>query len=246
MTWYPHSRFIRTSLGAIMLVLSNVAEAQKPPTADQVIARHEAAVGGRPALDAHTSLRMTGVVILSMDEIRGTIEIVRAKPNKYVEKMSLAKIGDMFKGYDGKTAWVIEDSEPALLTDADADGVKRLADWYHEFIVTQAMRGARVDSAEYDGQPAWRLTFASGLGDETEAYFHQETGLRIAEVSQRGVGEAITTFGDYKVFAGVKLPTRIESKRSGGEILMNILTVEFDKVPASAFALPPSVKAIAK
>ena len=241
------ARMFRTlTMGAIATLFARDGAAQKPPTADQVIARHEAAVGGRSALDAHTSLRITGLVIVASADIRGSLEILRAKPNKYVEKMSLSQIGDMHKGYDGKIAWTLESSEPALLTDADAESVKRSADWYHEFIVTQAMRGARVDTSEFEGQPAWRLTYASGLGDEVRAYFNRETGLRIAEESIFGVGESTSIFGGYKNFGGVMFPTVIRSRRGPGEMLVNILTVEFDKVPSSAFALPPAVKAIAK
>jgi hypothetical protein len=160
--------------------------------------------------------------------------------------MSLDQIGDIVKGYDGKVAWTLENSDPALLTDADAESVRRAADWTHEFIVTQALRGARVDSSEYDGEPAWMLTYASGIGDEMHVYFSRATGLRIAEESELGVGNATTTFGDYKLFGGVKFPMRITSRRGGGEVVMNFVSVEFDKVPASAFDLPASVKAITK
>jgi hypothetical protein len=234
------------TVGAICTFFAGAATAQTPPTANQVIARHEAAVGGRAALDAHSSLRMTGLVMLAIADIQGSIEIVRAKPNKYVEKMSLSQIGDMLKGYDGKTPWVLDGPDPGLLTDADADAMRRQADWYHEFTVTQAMRGARVDTAEFEGQPSWALTYASGLGDEVRAYFNRDSGLRIGEASSAGVGSATTVFGAYKTFGGVQFPTRITTRRGTSEMLINILTVEFDKVPSSAFALPPAVKAIAK
>jgi hypothetical protein len=234
------------TLGTVWTVLANAASAQKP-TAEQLIARHEAAVGGKPALDAHSSVKMTGVVILSLAELRGTIEVVRAKPNQFVEKMTIGPLGEMLKGYDGKIAWVLESSEPALLTDADAESMKRIADWHHEFSVTQAMRGARVDSTDFEEQPAWRVTYASLLGEEVRTYFSMESGLRIGEESLLGVGTATTIYSDYKSFGAVKLPMRILTKRgSGGEMLINYLTVEFDKVPASAFALPPAVKAIAR
>lgn len=238
--------FRMMTIGAICASFSGVVAAQKPPTAEQVLARHEAAVGGKAALDAHSSVRMTGLVIIAIADIRGSIEIIRAKPNKYVEKMSLSQVGDMVKGYDGKTAWTLEGADPGLLTDADADGMKRLADWYHEFTVTQGIRGARVDTAEFEGQPSWVLTYASGLGDEVRAYFNRESGLRIGEESSMAVGQSTMVFGSYKSFGGVQFPTRITTRRGTGEMLINIMTVEFDKVPSSAFALPPAVKAIAK
>jgi hypothetical protein len=242
-----YSRMIRVMpVCAAFALGSTAAAAQKPPTAEQVIARHEAAVGGRAAINAHSSLRMTGIVIVAIADIRGSIEIIRARPNKYVEKMSLSQVGDMSKGYDGKTAWALDASEPGLLTDADAEGMKRMADWNHEFTVPQAMRGAKVDSAEFEGQSSWMLTYASGLGDEVRSYFNRETGLRIGEETSAGVGEATIIYGAYKSYGGVQFPTRITTRRGTNEMLINIVTVEFDKVPPSAFALPPAVKAIAK
>lgn len=238
-------RFWLVASGALSAVLATVSAAQTP-TAEQVLARHDAAVGGRAALDKHSSVRLTGVVILTLAEMRGTIEIVRAKPNQFVEKMSLPQLGELVKGYDGKTAWVLESSEPGLLTDADAESMKRVADWYHEFNVTQAIRGARVDSTEFEGQQAWRLTYASGLGDEVRAYFNRESGLRIGEESQFGVGAATTIFADYKPVEGVQFPMRITTRRGDGEMLVNFVSVEFDKVPVSAFALPAAVKALTR
>lgn len=231
---------------ALIAIVAVSAQAQEIPTADKVLSRHEAAVGGRTALDAHSSIRVTGVVIVASADIRGSLEIIRAKPNWYVEKMSLSTLGDLIKGYDGKIAWTLEGSDPGLLTDADAEGMKRVADWYHEFSVTQAMRGARVDSADFEGEPAWMLTYASGLGDEVRSYFSRETGLRVGEESALGVGESSIIYAAYKTFGGVQFPTRITTRRGNSEMLTNILSVEFDKVPTSAFALPPAVKAIAK
>jgi hypothetical protein len=224
------------STAAIALALGfSVARAQgapeKFPTAEAVLARHEAAVGGRAALDAHSSVRITGIVLIAVAEMRGSFETNRAKPNKFVEKMSLTQIGDMYKGYDGRTAWTLDASGPALLTDADAEGMKRMADWYHEFTVTQALRGARVDTA---------------LGDEMHAYFNRESGLRIGEESVLGVGATTITYGAYKSFSGVKFPTVLTSRRRDGEMVMTVTSVEFDKVPAATFTLPPSVKALVR
>jgi hypothetical protein len=240
--------FIRHTAAAAAAVIATlpVFGAAQSPTAQQILARHEVAVGGRKALEAHSSIRITGIVIIPVANARGSIEIVRAKPNRFVEKLSLTGLGEMYKGFDGKTAWVLEPQGAALLTDADAESVRRQADWYHEFATTQASRGARVDSADFEGQAAWMLTYASGLGDEVRSYFSQQTGLRLGETTHMGVGNTTIVYGAYREFGVIRMPTTITTRSVSGEMHTSIVTVEFDKVPASAFALPPAVKAIAK
>jgi hypothetical protein len=238
-------RYPALTAAALVAMLSPSAAAQRP-TAQQVLARHEAAVGGRKALDAHSSMRITGIVIIAVANARGSIEVVRAKPNRFVERLALNELGEMYKGFDGKTAWVVEPQGAALLTDADAESVRRQADWYHEFETTQASRGARVDSVDFEGQPAWMLTYASGLGDEVRSYFSQQTGLRLGETTHMGVGNTTIVFGAYKEFGGIRIPTTITTRSASGEMHTSIVNVEFDKVPASAFALPPAVKALTR
>ncbi|HYV97523.1 MAG TPA: hypothetical protein VE967_08730 [Gemmatimonadaceae bacterium] len=220
------------------------ASSQRLPSADSILAAHDAAVGGRAALDKHTTLRLTGTVDIPDSDLHGTVEILRGKPNWYVHRMSLTGVADVTTGYDGTTAWEISQSGPALLTDSDADDVKRLADWYFEFAVPQAIHGARVDTADFEGTPAWRLTYAATLGVEISSYFDRATGLRIGQTSSGAGDETTVVLGDYKTFGGVKVATRVVTRARGTERVITYTTVEFDKVDASAFALPPAVKAL--
>lgn len=220
--------------------------AQRPPTVQALLDAHEKALGGRAALDKHESLRLSGRVEIEAADLRGTIEILRAKPDRYVQKISLNRVGELRKGFDGTVAWVIEPSGPALLTDIDAELMRIQAGWHHEFTVTQALRGARVDSAEFEGVRVWRLTYATSLGVEVHAYFDRETGLRVGEAWTTSAGETTMLQGEYKVFGGVKLPTRIVTRATIGEMVITIETAEFDRVDAAAFVLPPAVKAIAR
>ena len=155
--------------------------AQTVPTAEAVLARHEAACGGADALNKHSTIKLTGTVEITNSDLRGTIEILRGKPNRYVQTMVLNRVGTMIRGFDSTVAWVVDLSGPALLTGPDAQAVEVEANWYHAFLAPPAQRIARVDSAEFAGEPAWKLTYARDLGMEVSAYFSRESGLRLGE-----------------------------------------------------------------
>src|SRR5262245_39771765 len=64
------------------------------PSPGVLLARHEQALGGREALDKHSSLRMTGTVEID-GALTGTVEILRGKPNKLVHKLTLERVGEL-------------------------------------------------------------------------------------------------------------------------------------------------------
>jgi hypothetical protein len=222
----------------------NATSAQAVPTAREILARHEAAIGGRAALDRHTSLRMAGTVQITSADLNGRIEILRAKPNSFVQKMSFDEVGEILKGFDGTTAWAVELTRPALLTDLDAHLMRLQADWYNEIAASPLLQAGQVDSAEFDGERAWRVMYASELGVETAAYFSRETGLRLGETSLTSVGMQTFRQSNYRDFGGIRIATRRSTQADVGEIVVEISQVEFDKVKPDAFEPPAAVKAL--
>lgn len=239
---------VRAVVVAVVVAATATATAlaAQTPSPGELLARHELALGGREALDKHSSLRLTGVVELDGGALKGTIEILRAKPDKFVQKMTLERVGDLWTGYDGKTAWTLELSVPALLTDTDAASVRSHAQWDHDYLAPVALYVGRVDSAEFEGEPAWRVTFASELGLEVQSFFARSSGLRTGVVTNTLTGVSTALYGDYAEVEGVRVPRRRVTRGDSSEVVIRIEKVEWDNVPASALELPSAVKAIAK
>jgi len=233
-------------LGSIATTPLAECSAQRVPTAQEVIARHEAASGGADALNKHTTIKLAGTVQIAEGDLRGTIEILRGRGNRFVEKMVFNSIGAVSKGYDSTVAWVMDPQGPALLTGADADALEVEANWYHAFLAPPGLRLARVDSAEFGAEPAWQLTYAAELGLEASVFFSRASGLRLGETRAMPVGETSTMESAYKDFGGVKLPTIVTNRTRAGSMVITIDSVEFDRVPASALAPPPQVRALIK
>src|SRR5262245_11950200 len=65
------------------------------PTARSIIDRHVKEIGGREAVLAQTSTHATGTVSLPAAGLTGKLEAFHAKPNKFLQRMTLPGIGDI-------------------------------------------------------------------------------------------------------------------------------------------------------
>ena len=75
------------------------------PTARTIIDRHIAAVGGRKAIMARSSLHATGTVSIASQGMTGQVELFAAKPNKVLQRITLGGIGGLEEGFDGTIGW---------------------------------------------------------------------------------------------------------------------------------------------
>src|SRR5262249_31936373 len=84
---------------------SQPAEQAAPPCARWIIDRHIEAVGGRKVIMGHSSTRSIGTVTVSGSGLSGSFEILAAKPDRSLLRITLNGIGEVTEGFDGKVAW---------------------------------------------------------------------------------------------------------------------------------------------
>jgi hypothetical protein len=235
----------------------NAASAQqKPdaalPPAQSIIDRHVAAVGGKDALKAHNSANIKGSITIPANGMSGTIEVFAARPNKIVAKTTLAGIGDIQEGFDGKVAWSMSPmTGPMLATgeeltqkafDANFDGALGIASRY-DAIKT-------VEKTTFEGRPVYKLALTrKGGGDDIE-FYDVETGLKAGGIMERknpmGTISVTSSVSDYKKFGNLLQPTVMKQSTSGVEIITTFTSIEYDKVDPAVFELPPAIKALVK
>ena len=104
---------------AIAPAAARAPQAEKPaalPAARDIIDRHIKERGGRQAIMARTSTHATGSVSLPAAGLSGKLESFHAKPNKFLQRMSLPGIGDIEEGFDGTVGWSVSPlTGPTLL-----------------------------------------------------------------------------------------------------------------------------------
>jgi hypothetical protein len=236
----------RLLLAAASLLASAVAEAQ---TVDEIVARHLAARGGREALAAVRTLRMTGRAIAGP----GREAIVRreiARPGRIRTEFVFQGTTGVYvwNGTEGRRVSPLDGSlEPEPLSSdaselsaeqADIDGP--LVDWKAKGHAVEL-----VGREELAGGAAWRLKVTLKSGVVRQIWVDAASGLVVRSESTRRLrGHDLafeTIYGDYREAAGVRFARSIEMGVRGRPRRMRIVVESVETNPAlddSRFSLP--------
>ncbi len=246
-------RRMLVALAAASLVPA-LATAQALPDGKALVAKHVAAMGGRDALDKHTSLHQTGTFSMPAMGIEGPIHLYRAKPALLLQQITLGSFGEMTQGFDGTTAWAIQPMQGAsVMSGEQATAVKQQADFFADFPDPSRYTTIETVAAEdFEGRKCYKVKMirAEG-GGEAMQYFDVETGLaagimRSIENPQMGKIDITVVLSDYKDQGGVMMPSKIVQKTPQGDVVLTFSAYEWDKVEAKIFELPDAVKSMVK
>jgi hypothetical protein len=239
---------------AAWLVTSTGTRADQAPLpgAREIIDRFIKASGGASAFSALKTIRARGTLTIPGQQLSGSFELMAARPNKSLTRATIAGLGAIEEGYDGKVGWSIDPiSGPSLVT---GKGLTERADesWFDaplhapDFVREMTVVGRE----EWESRPAYRVKVVLRSGTEQMELFDVETGLQLGIVATRetplGPMPTTTLFHDYKKFGTLMYPGRLVQRLLGIEQVVTITTYEFDSVPPAAFDLPPVIKALIK
>lgn len=211
-------------------------------TADEIVEKHLAALGGREALQKATSQVTTGTISIAMmgNEIAGPMEIYHKAPNKvrtwFKLDLSAMGAGEMVidQRCDGKTAW----AGNSLQGDKEITG-NQLQSLLNATFPTPLLdykgAGAKVELAgkeKVDGRDAYVLVFTPKAGSASRQFIDAETFLMVKNVAKVDVPEMggeieqVTQLGDYRPVAGLKVPYSVKITNSAQTIALTVSKVE--------------------
>jgi hypothetical protein len=222
------------------------------PTARTIIDRHIREIGGREAILAQTSTYATGTVSLPAAGLTGKLEAYHAKPNKFLQRMSLPGIGDIEEGFDGLVGWSISPlTGPTLLEGKQLEQRKLDADFYEDLKPSDRYASiTTVEKTTFEGRPVFKIRLVRHGGDEDIEFYDSETGLKAGAISTRdspmGPMQGTTAFSDYKKFGSLLHPATTKISVMSTQMIMAITTVEYGKVDPSTFAVPAQIKPLIK
>lgn len=248
----------RTLVALVALVAASLvpamAAAQALPDGKALVAKHVAVIGGREAMDKHTSLHQTGTFSMPAMGIEGPIHLYRAKPALLLQQITLGSFGEMMQGFDGTTAWAIQPMQGAVVMSGEqAAAVKQQADFFADF--PDPSRYTTIETValeDFEGRKCYRVKMIRvDGGGEAMQFFDAETGLaagvtRSIENPQMGKIDITAVLSDYKDQGGVLMPTKMIQKTPQGDVVLTFTAYEWDKVEAKIFELPDAVKAMVK
>ena len=227
-----------------------VAPGQTAPSADEIIARHVTAIGGKEAVLRIKSIRNSGTLEMPSAGISATIEAASA-PNRSFMRMTIPGIGDIKNGYDGTVAWEVNPMRgPRIKTDKEKISAQEDADFYGAMLFSKERYLAMetVGAADFGGEKTWQVKTVLKSGKVTNEFFSVATGLRVGSTSpqesQSGAINVVTIESDYKQFGPIKLATRNEMTTGAQKVVVTLTEVVLDAIAPDAFELPEPVKAL--
>jgi hypothetical protein len=233
------TKLLRLATAAGLLLGS--AHAAAAQTAEDVVEKHLAAVGGRSTLSRLTSRVMTGTITVSTPggEFSGPIQVMNQAPNKVrtLINLDLSAVGagkmTVDQRFDGVNGYAID----TLQGNRDITG-DQLEGMRNSFFPTPLLNykengvGVELTGKEKVGdREAYLLLLKPKTGPSTKNYIDATTFLLIrqvvtADIPPVGTLEQTTDFSDDKEVDGIKVPHKLVSSSSLQNFTVTIEKVE--------------------
>jgi hypothetical protein len=204
-----------TVLG-LCLAIAGVASAQAAapalPTAEQVLEKYVAAIGGKAAWDKITSRVSKGTFEVPDQGAGGAVQIFAKAPDKTALIIEVDGFGTVRQAYNGNIAW---DDNPQSgfreLSGEELANRKRSADFYRPFNLRTHYPKMSVKGQEkVAGRDAYVIEADTGSGKPHQLFFDSESGLLVRTVVERDTPQGPITvesyLEDYRELDGIKIP----------------------------------------
>jgi len=256
MAYFERVRSCASVLGWAFLLASATLGAQNPspsqslPTAQQVMDRFVAAQGGHEAIFRHRSMTVHAKLVLQPQNLSFD-QVSYFKDGRVLQETTYADGSVDRSGFDGAVAWDIDPKNgPAVAKDNVIESIRRDADMHYFGHVLDYFKSMDVVGiTEFAGHTCYHLKGVNKWGIENEHFYDTTTGLLVGyrfDSSWRGgPGEEHEVFSDYRNFDGWLMPTSDAQSDAKGSAATTTLSVTFDEIPDSKFALPDPIKVLA-
>lgn len=243
-----HRLISRSLLVLSLLACVGAALAQEKPTPRAVIDAYLKEIGGKEELRKVKSQRTRGTIAFTAARLKGTFELLQARPNKSLLITDVAGIGKIREGYDGKVGWSLAPIVGANVSSGQELAEKAedsdLAGDLHEDKNYKSMEN--LGQVTFAGKKCWKLKFVRNSGAELIEYYDVATKLRAgserAAKTIAGSATVTTTVLEYKTFGRLKQMSKFKQVLPDTEAVTEISSVEYDRVEDKAFELPAEIK----
>jgi hypothetical protein len=213
------------------------------PSAEQLLDKYLAAIGGADALQKITSRVQKGT-ITAFGGQHFPVDIYSKAPDKRLSVMHLQG-GDSFTGFDGKQGWLSVPGRVHMMSAAENAAARIDADLYLPAHLKTLYEKFRVDAGEkIDGHDTYLVAGRTEGQPPLRLYLDKESGLllRLLRYAETPLGRNPTQidYADYRDANGVKAPFRWTLARPGNRFTIQVEQLQQNvPVDESKFAMPP-------
>lgn len=218
------------------------ADVANLPSADAIIEKYVAAVGGPSAIAALKSLVEAGTFQAGGREF--PVDLFRRTPDR-IATVTHWPNGDGITEFDGKAGWSsLPGSQPHPMTPAEVDASRMDANLQFPVDIKKNFSELRVGRMiRIANQDAVMVTAKRSNAPDVEMYFDTQSGLLIRIIrfaaSPLGLNPTQIDYSDYRDVSGAKLPFQWTSATPTGRYSMKIDHAEVNvAIPDSRFQKP--------
>lgn len=225
-----------------VLLIPSLPVTARTQSADEIIEKHIAALGGRAALAKITSRKSVGTVTISTPngDIPGSVETYLKAPNKSraLLKLDLSAMGlpepmVVDQKFDGTTGWTLDSVQgDAQITGVQLDNMRNAS--FPSAMLTYKEQGTRAEVLPQEtigGKTYVVIQFTPKTGSVSKAYFDPQTWLlarTTARISAPDVGELeqVSEPSDYRAVDGVQVPFTVVQSSPMQSITIKLTSVD--------------------
>jgi hypothetical protein len=218
------------------------------PKAETVLDQYIEATGGKAAYEKIKNRTSSGTIEIAGANIKGTINVTEAAPNRILVVTELGPIGKTTQGTDGKSAWTLSTFVgDRLLEGEEKDAVLLSAEFHKEVHWKEVYKKAECTGIEdVDGKPAYKVVLTPKTGKPIAQFFDKTSHLQVKEVmtqkSPMGEIDLETYYSDYKKVDGILMPFTLTQKVAGQQIEIKLTEIKQNvDLPADTFKRPGSL-----
>jgi hypothetical protein len=216
--------------------------------ANEIIEKYLQALGGRDAIQRHTSLRLTGLFeVAGPKGFSSPIEIFSAVTNRFYFKLRLPT-GPHRQGCDGQNYWEANGEHFEFLTGKNLEQKLTQRQFAAELHEPEDFRSIEtLGTLTLDGREDHQLLLIRRNGEVFDEFYDVKTGLlharRYTDMAKGGFLTTLEMYANYRRFGDRLLPAHQTFKAPGVAPTLAISDAEWDKVPDTVFTLPKEAKA---
>jgi len=221
---------------------ATTASSATPPTADSILEKYVAALGGADAIKKITSRVGSGVILTSGQET--PIEVFTKAPNKRIT-VTHSQGADSYTAFDGTIGWMGSAGRPAReMAPADAKGSALDSEFYLAIRMKEVFMQLRPGRPDKIGEVAVLTLTGTRPGlPPVRFFFDANSGLllRMIRYTENPLGRMPVQidYADYRDVDGVKTPFRWTLSRPNGRFTIQLKEVKANvAINDSKFAKP--------
>lgn len=180
---------------------------------DQILERHQEAIGGQAAIDRVTSYKAEGTFESSVLPTRLPFRAWGKEPHKSLSEIEFPRIGTLRRGFDGKSRWVqtpvgtFNDDSPKEMAELERDAEVYRAGKIRSLYSRMALEGP----AKLNGRDVYVIEGEPEKGPKEKLFFDKENGLllrwdMVRRNPRRGNVFVKVHMDDYREVDGLKVP----------------------------------------